>query len=409
MQHLQVFRFLGLLLLGFLPLECAEQDALAIDATIQARHMPYGTILNPIFDVAGGGSIVNYTRCGDSALWTGHYLAAEAFRYKVTNSPEALANMRAALAGLGLLREVTGTGVLARCAIPEDSPYAAAIASEEAANGIFHSTLHGKAWMWVGNTSRDQYSGVFFGLGAAYDLTGDKRIRFGIASLVVRLLGHLLDAGWSVKMPDGSTSTTFLLRPDQQLALLQIGRRVDARRFEKAYEQAAASLASAVPVPLGFDALDDHDSYFKFNLDFINLYNLIRLEESDARRLSYEAGFGAVRSTTDNHLNAHFNMIDRALHGPDAARDAETRADLDAWLKRPRTDGFVDWRGKIASCGDPNLACHPIPVEDRPPSDFVWQLSPFQLSGGGKGIIEGAGIDYILPYWMARYYGVVQE
>ena len=70
---------------------------------------------------------------------------------------------------------------------------------------------------------------------------------------------------------------------------------------------------------------------------------------------------------------------------------------------------FVDWRGKIPSCGDPEQACNPIPVEDRPPSDFVWQLDPFQLDGGGSGVIETAGIDYLLPYWMARFYGVVRE
>jgi hypothetical protein len=36
-------------------------------------------------------------------------------------------------------------------------------------------------------------------------------------------------------------------------------------------------------------------------------------------------------------------------------------------------------------------------------------LDPFQLSGGGDGIIETAGVDYILPYWMARYYRVEKE
>jgi uncharacterized protein (TIGR03437 family) len=42
----------------------------------------------------------------------------------------------------------------------------------------------------------------------------------------------------------------------------------------------------------------------------------------------------------------------------------------------------------------------------RPPTDFLWQRNPFQLAGGLYGTIEGAGIDYILPYWMARYYAV---
>jgi hypothetical protein len=52
-------------------------------------------------------------------------------------------------------------------------------------------------------------------------------------------------------------------------------------------------------------------------------------------------------------------------------------------------------------------ACSPLPVPVRVPTDFLWQRDPFQLVGGGRGLIEGAGIDYILPYWMSRYYGVI--
>ena len=39
--------------------------------------------------------------------------------------------------------------------------------------------------------------------------------------------------------------------------------------------------STTVPVPIGVDITSD-DSYFKFNLDYINLYNLIRLEASSA-------------------------------------------------------------------------------------------------------------------------------
>jgi uncharacterized protein (TIGR03437 family) len=45
----------------------------------------------------------------------------------------------------------------------------------------------------------------------------------------------------------------------------------------------------------------------------------------------------------------------------------------------------------------------------RPPADYLWQVDPFALSGGGSGIVETARIDYILPYWMGRYYGVIQS
>ena len=46
-------------------------------------------------------------------------------------------------------------------------------------------------------------------------------------------------------------------------------------------------------------------------------------------------------------------------------------------------------------------------MNDRVNTDFLWQRSPFQLRGGGAGTIETAAIDYILPYWMARWYGVL--
>ena len=85
------------ILAGIRPIHAAEVDALTISQNIQRLHMPYGTVLDPVFASSDPASpeysnLVGYTRAGDSAIWTGHYLAAEAFRYKVTRSPDALAN-----------------------------------------------------------------------------------------------------------------------------------------------------------------------------------------------------------------------------------------------------------------------------------------------------------------------------
>src|SRR5262249_36725056 len=75
------------------------------------------------------------------------------------------------------------------------------------------------------------------------------------------------------------------------------------------------------------------------------------------------------------------------------------------WLQRPKRDKFVDLTNVVPLCGSD--ACQPVPVPLRPPTDYLWQRNPFQVSGGGSGLIESAGIDYILPYWMGRYYGVI--
>lgn len=406
------------------PVWASEADALLISRNIRGLngHLPHGTVIDPMFKSADPTSpdyavIDRYTRGGDSALWTGHYLAAEAFRYRVTGSAEALKNVRDAIDGIRSLVDVTGTNLLARCLVPvdwENDFNHQAIITEEARHGIYVNYIerqqYYQQYYWVGNTSRDQYSGVFFGLGVAYDMVNDSNgqdVRLSVSEIVTRLLNFLLKNNWSVVMPNGTISTTFLGRYEQQLSFLQVGRRVNPGSFDSPYKSHRTRYASSVGTAVWYDSLDNHKSYFKFNLDYINLYNLIRLEEvTSSYRKNYLSAYNILRNTTQSHGNPHFNLIDREVRGANSTRDAETITLLDEWLPRPRRDTWVDLRCCRTACG-PDKACSPIPVKDRVRTDFLWQRSPFLLYGGGYGTIETAGIDYILPYWMARYYGIL--
>ena len=392
---------------GFLLVQSAgratDADALAITSNILARHLPYGAIMDPIFASTTTTQITGYTRCGDSALWTGAFLAAEAFRYKVTHAADAMINVSNTVSALQGLVDVTGTNLLARCMVPANSPYAAGISSEENANGVYTNSSSG--WIWIGNTSRDEYTGVIFGLGVAYDMIDDATVKSNIAALVTRLVRFLSGNNWSVVLPGGGSSTTFLVRPEEMLALVQVGRHVNSAEFEDYYDLLRITLSTTLTAPVTVDIVDDN-SYFKFNLDYMTFYNLIRLESSSAGTL-YSAAYDIVRHHTASHQNAFFDIVDRGLSSPDATRDTETVSLLNQWLQRPRRDVTVDLSKTVSVCG--SQACSPIPVPLRVPTDFLWQRSPFQLSGGGSGIIESAGIDYILPYWMARYYGVIQS
>jgi hypothetical protein len=384
----------------------AEQDALQISRAIQERHMPQGTVIDPIFASPTSTEIVSYTRGADSATWTGHYLAAEAFRYKVTAAPEALARVRDALNGIRSLRRITGTNLLARCVMSTAWRFANAINTEEAGHGVYTSTLDGKRYYWIGNTSRDQYAGVFFGLAVAYDMVDDADIRATIKGEVTLLLDFLLDHNWAVVMPTGEISTVFWGRDDQQISFLQVGKHINPEKYADLYRERRGAAAVSMSLPITLESLDENSSYFKFNIDYITLYNLIRLEETAKFHKRYLKTYKILRHATADHQNAHFDIIDHALKGEDESRDSQIRAALQEWLQRPRRDAYVDWRTTYLACGS-NRACSPLPIVARVPTDFLWQRSPFQLSGGGDGTIETAGIDYILPYWMARYYGVL--
>ena len=392
-----------LLVTSTLPALAAEADALAISARIQARALPFGSILSPVFKDAASTETTGYSRCGDSAIWTGHYIAAEAYSYAVTKSPVALDNLRRAIDGVKLLFDVTGTDTLARCAFPSDSPFAAGIASEESKNGVFSTTLNGRKWTWIGHTSRDQYIGVFFGLTVVWNVVDDPGVLEQVRGIVPRAVDRLTSKSWSIVLPDG-VSTTFLGFVHQQLMIAKLARRVDPGRYNSLYDDLAGG-AIEMLIPILIDTRDDNSSYFKFNLDYAVFYGLLAQgftgsHVSDIARRAYDS----VRGTTETHGNAHFNMIDNAVRGQDDKRDGETQVLLQSWLRRPLRDDYVDLRGKYPACGPADKACQPIPVAERVRTDFLWQRSPYLLYGGGTGVIEGPGIDYILPYWMGRFF-----
>ena len=240
-----------------------ESDALAISANIQARHWPFVTLLDPIYASPTSNQIVAYTRCGDSALWTGAYLAAESFRYKVTGSAAALQNVKSALAGLKALSDVTGDNRLARCIVPTNSPFAAGIANEEAANTIHQNP----PWFWVDNTSRDQVVGAFFGLGVAFDLVDDPAVKSGVSDLVTLLIGFISRHQWS---PNDDISNTFELRPEELQMLLQV-----ARHVNPANTVSGPFIVPPVGTGVAVDVLSN-SSYFKFNLDYMSFYQLVQ-------------------------------------------------------------------------------------------------------------------------------------
>jgi hypothetical protein len=269
-----------------------------------------------------------------------------------------------------------------------NSPYAVAMENEEAHNTINQNL----PWIWIGNTSRDQIVGAFFGLGVAYDLVDDDWVKTTVSNLTTLLIGYISRHRWS---PNDDYLSTFELRPESLQMLLQVARHVNpSNSVHGPFFVAPVSAAVLLDV-------QSNDSYYKFNLDYMSLYHLVRLQNNDDNRRAYDI----VRSYTALHQNAFFDIVDRALGAVNPARDAELLALLGQWLQRPRRSTYVDLTSMLPMCGA--QACSVVPVVLRPPSDSLWQRNPFQVSGGSYNSIENAGIDYILPYWMGRYYGVI--
>ena len=91
------------------PLPDYAQQALDIENRI-VSHLPFGAVLSIDSPTRASGK-KSYGLEADSSIWTGHYLAAESFRYATTGTQAALARVKDTLSGMKRLFDVTQDAV----------------------------------------------------------------------------------------------------------------------------------------------------------------------------------------------------------------------------------------------------------------------------------------------------------
>jgi hypothetical protein len=163
---------------------------------LRKASLTYGGVGDSVF--SDPGTYANRAKMdgtGDSALWTGTYLAAEAWRLLATGSPDARAHAKALVETLHLWFNVSPSpGALARFVRPAGNT------SIDVGIDCTKDTHHcgvsygGKEWDYNGHVSRDQYQGVMLGYALAYDALGptEEATRALIREDVIVLLDELM-------------------------------------------------------------------------------------------------------------------------------------------------------------------------------------------------------------------------
>jgi len=473
-------------------------EADVIDAQAP-QHLFWGQVLG--IDVDGSGNVVGTSGQGDSAIWTGHYLASQAFRYAVARAhlhgpnlsgppdweqrfADAKARIADAVAGLHRLINIaqdwhggspsatggctdryppppSGTcptvggvfqgesGLLMRFCAPKGTPdYILGNQGPGVTPGI--PWEDGQTWYCKAQISRDQYMGAMLGELAAFDTAGadDPALQAELEHDITAMTGYLVRHGWSVEYPNGDvavpdTSQGFVnplfdINPLERLHMVQGARHaadVAGTLQEKAFWEGvwAEELATSLPelhVEYALAIDDPKNSYYKFNLDYIANFDVIRLETDPATRTLLKQAFSELDASMSDDRNAHFEAISYALTGDRWRLDDAVTDTLDwiAYRNRMVTsvhnsarcgrdlkcvpDDYVQLdQGtpagtvQVATASSSSMrALDPLPVDQRPESDFIWQRDPYTLDGSWSAGHIDPGVDYLLPYWMIRYY-----
>jgi hypothetical protein len=176
--------------------------ARAYNAWLRQHHLPAGGLNVATFTDATLTKVAYWGGTGDSALWTGAYLGAEALRYKATQSPDAQQNMQKVVEYIHRLYTISGhKGYMVRYAAPVKNadPRIDAI-YEQNHPDFFKVSYQGTDWFYRGGTSRDAYQGPLLGLALAYEQLTSEPHRQMIREAMVDLCMELIKDRKGVKI-----------------------------------------------------------------------------------------------------------------------------------------------------------------------------------------------------------------
>ena len=364
-----------------------EAAAIQYENRIAEYHQPYQTLLDVTHTINGS----QWEMENDSAIFTGHLLAAQSFEWYATRGQHhllQLAMLRQTLNGVDRLFDMTGAaGHLARCAIPcrqepvpewfPDPPDSANMCDSPDGRRYYNRTVEDKEayhlrrvgdswWIGGGEISRDQYMGVLMGLTWAYVLVPEVRAQAGphITNIANFLLGHDWVAEECLKCsssdpslpgnpivhhyispPDTvKTSTEFVFHPEQMLAVLFAARLVDPVTFGPVVQQ-YRQLAEFAWFPAWAETFNSvtnqGSSYYKFNLDHASMPLAIYWEDDPIRRQQLLRAHRITRNAISHHQNPYFNavhlLIERSALAPaeQASIVAESLEELRQFTLRP--------------------------------------------------------------------------
>ena len=204
------------------------------DRLVAEQHMPRGLVVN--LQPIGDGEQQRYRSAGDSTIWTGAYIAAQVFRYRVTRDEAALDNIEKCLRAFVQLHDMAGRqGFIGR----------AFGTSEELGNGpdVVAGVGSYSHLCFKADTSRDQYTGIFMGCALAHKYIRDAGLRDEVSSMIATATHNLMNNNLALKVNiNGLVPSTFDLNPDYAYQ-----DRINPEEWAKVDDFPANVFAAAVP------------------------------------------------------------------------------------------------------------------------------------------------------------------
>lgn len=421
------------------PITLAEK-AKHYEAITAARHNRYGFVTGGSLKTPGdvnGGFV--YEASDNDGLWTAVYVGAEAFRYAATKDPEARTLAKKSMWAMRDLMKYSGVpGFPARAIFKKGEEVSGYDPNETVrlpgeTDKIWYTSPVDPTIFCKQDTSSDETDGHYFAYSVYYDLVANEEEKAAIRENVRALTDNILNHDLTLVGPTGRRtlwgvwSPKFLnddpmweeergLNALEILAYLKIAAHIcgDPKYAAKYHELIAQHhyLLNTVTQKVA-------EPWYKVNhsddqMAFMMYYALMMLEhDSDTRRVLLQSMERSWKIEQPEH-SPFFNFV----YGATTGRPCDVEASVATLQDWPWE--LIDWHIDNTHRQDISLrttlhegnlrmeATTALPVSER--QLMRWNGNPYDLGGGSEnGSGEEDGSAWLLPYWMGRYHGFIQE
>jgi hypothetical protein len=392
---------------------------------IQKRHNRWGLTADSHLGTAGDLSTNQMVSNDNDGLWTAMYVAAEAFRYKVTGEKDARDNARRGMQAIIRLESITGIpGFPARSFIKVG-------VDAQPGDGEWHDTPD-KQWKWKGDTSSDEIVGHYFVYPIYYDLVADDEEKPILRGVIERITNHILDHNYQLVDVDGKRTLWGYWGPNEIwedpdetgiralhiLSHLVVAMHMTQnpeyqKKFRAAYDDLIKNhkyhlltLNQKINIPGIINHSDDE-------LAFLSYYPLLSYEKDPKLLEVYKDSLARSWQIERPERNPLWNFIYAAGTGskdfdkPESVRTLhEIPMDQIEWLVKNshRLDITLD---PLADRFGQRQSLIVLPYDELPMAK--WNGNPYNLDGHGNGHSEDDGAYFLLPYWMGRFHKLIGE
>ncbi len=359
----------------------------------------------------------------NDGLRTGVYLLAQSYRYAVTGEQEALELARRSAKAMLRLLSVTGIpGLTARCVRKKgDIAYC----------GSMPKWFDAGDYDWLGDVSSDEMVGHFASLPVYYDLCANDEEKAQICKALCAVVDHILANDYKLCDADGKYTRWGNWNPDdlnrndfwseehgtnalEMLAFLKIAYHMSGdEKYNDEYmklvkEEHYALNTMHCKIP------DGHTVHIDDALCFLSYIPILNYETNPDIRQCLLIGMREHWEYEQVERNPVLNVIYGSLSGQccDIDKAVGTLRELPlemldvTVINSTRNDLVWDSEWEQFGGEKPQLK-EPLPYDEKPV--LRYNRNHFVADVVRKSPVLHDGTTFLLPYWMGRYYGLIEE